>query len=283
VFTLLAGCVANGQNGAVGDGAVSGTVDPRYPGIRSATVNGQVMTPEQALGATKRQGKNVVAQVPPEQMPIAKTARVVTLDHDRMRPIVMQQTHQANPGVLEFTTEQQQQGVRETADLIAYSNIFQHVTIVEYHDTVAPDPEGADYLVWFQVRSIGLNNTGPWLSQRPVKRANAPSAHPVTFDMGTAVGAPRLESFLTSLKRDIASLNGAPVAGGPSGTPVGSRCGSGILINARGDVLTNIHAARSGTELRVIDASPDAVTATLIGTDTANNLALLRTGRSSSS
>lgn len=276
VLTVLAGCVANGQNGAA-----VGTIDPRYPGVRSVMVNGQAMSPEQALDATTRQGANVVAQIPSEQAPIATTARIVIPDHDRMRPIVLQVTHQANTGVLEFTTEQQQRNVRETADLIVHSNIFQHVTIVEQNDTVAPDPAGADYLVWFQVRSIGPNNAGPWVSQWLIKRANAPSARQLAFDMGTAAGVPRLESFLTSLKRDIAALNGAPGAGPPNGARVASSSGSGIVINARGDVLTNNHVAGSCTELHVIDASHASVPATLVGADAANDLALLRTGRSS--
>lgn len=52
--------------------------------------------------------------------------------------------------------------------------------------------------------------------------------------------------------------------------------GSGVVFDARGDVVTNAHVVGNATRFTVTLASGDTHPATLIGTDAANDLAVIR-------
>ena len=52
--------------------------------------------------------------------------------------------------------------------------------------------------------------------------------------------------------------------------------GSGVVFDARGDVVTNAHAVGNATRFMVTLASGGAHPATLVGTDVANDLAVIR-------
>ena len=52
--------------------------------------------------------------------------------------------------------------------------------------------------------------------------------------------------------------------------------GSGVVFDARGDVVTNAHVVGNATRFLVTLASGDTHPATLVGTDVANDVAVIR-------
>lgn len=238
------------------------------------------MTPEAALAATSRSYAALLPQIQTESEPIGRTVRIVLPDHDRLRPLAAQLVKPPGSiGAIEFFAERERLELHGIADVLARSRLFSSATIVEQNDTVAPDPAGADYLVWFQVRSITPTNAGPWIGHWEMKRVGGAGIDPIGTDPGTPAGTPRLESFVKSVRLAATHLNGGTVAvsmGGPH-RPVSN--GSGMVLDAEGHVLTNNHVVAACPDLRVADTSGNSSSATLLAADATNDLALLRTER----
>lgn len=289
VILSLGGCAAGAEPSSATPQGVAVAPPPAspghydYSGIKSIRVNGQVMTPEAALDASNRAFAAQVAQIAIEGKPIAKSVRIVLPDHDRLRPLAAQALKRPGGGAVEFFAERDRLALHELADVLAHSQLFSSTAIVEQNDTVAPDPAGADYLIWFQVRSVAPNNVGPWIGRWQMRQAHGVGVDPIGLDPGTPVGVPRLESFVTSVRLAAAHLSGGAVVANP-GEPTRARGnGSGIVVDAAGHVLTNNHVVATCPELHVVDTNGNSDSATVIAADAANDLALLRTGRRRSS
>lgn len=268
VVLLLTGCAAGLQ-----------TSNPAYPGVKLVKVKDQYLPPGAALAALSQEDTGIIAQIPAEPTPLAASARIVLPDHDRLRPLVMQMTRPPNYGVTEWNAERLRQELHNFAALIEHSRLFATVTIVEQNDTLAPDMAGADFLIWYQVRSVSPNNTGPWIGHWLMKRAGGAAVEPVGTDPGTPAGVPRWTSFLTSLKTTVAQLGSPMAVAGSDGTRHLASGGSGVVIDAQGHILTNHHVVAGCPDLRVVDAGHRSVPASLMNSDTVNDLALLHTDR----
>ena len=250
-----------------------------YTGMTSVKFNGKVMTPTAALNALSRNDAETLRQIQPERDPLGKTVRIVLPDHDRLRPLVGQRLKQPTSGTLDFVAEFDRLELHINADAVVRSQLFSRATIVEQNDVVAPDPAGADYLIWFQIRSVSPNNAGPWTGRWLMKQAGGTVAAALGTDPGTPTGVPRMESFVKSVRLAATQLGNAIPAAHADGPRHVASSGSGIVLDADGHVLTNNHVIASCPDLHVIDASGDSGGASVIAADATNDLALVKTAR----
>lgn len=250
----------------------------KYPGIRAVRVNGVVMTPDAALAEMAQSNDAKLNEIRPEA-PIANSVRIVVPDHDRLRPLILQLLKTPSPGPVEYLAESTRLSMHNLAEVVVRSGLFRSATVVEQNDTVQPEMDGADYLIWFQVRSLGVNNTGPWYGHWEIKRAGNPRMEPLGLDLGTPVGTARLESFVTSVRVAAGALEHGGIFPAVHGQPQLRGVGSGIVVDAEGHVLTNSHVAGTCNELRVVDSNGASGEATVQARDAANDLALLDTHR----
>ncbi len=249
-----------------------------YKGLNWVEVGGHVLMPEAALERINLGYATLLLQTQPESHPIAGSARIVVPDHDRFRVLSGAFYRVALNGGVEFYAEFLRLNARSIADDIARAHLFTSVTVVEQNNTVEPSADGADYLIWLEVRSATPNNAGPWSGHWRLKRAGNPAIASLYFDYGTAAGLPRYRSFLEGV-RFAAANPAASTDGGPDSV---AASGSGIVIDADGHVLTNNHVIDGCKKLRVTDAGGSAAAAKLIAGDAANDLALLKTERHAS-
>ena len=242
-----------------------------YPGIRAVTVNGVAMSPEAALRTLAQTDHEKLADIKVET-PIASSVRIVVPDHDRLRPVIQQQVRTLNAGALELVSKEDNLTLHNAADVVIRSGTFRSATVVEQNDTAQPDFGGADYLLWFQVRSVTPHNLGPWFSHWELKRAGNPREVPVGFDMGTPAGPVRMESFVASVRAGIHDLDHNGLY--PSQL---HSTGSGIVVDAQGHVLTDNHVVAACADLHVVDTNGTTSEASVAARDPANDLALLDT------
>ena len=276
VIIGLVGC-AGGTQGSPAPSATPGHYD--FSGVKSVKHNGVDMDPAAALDATSRGYAEVLEKIQTEANPIGGSVRFVLPDHDRLRVLAVQRAKQPGGGAVEFFAELERLELHLFADVVARSHLFTSVTVAEQNNTVAPDPVGADYLIWFQVGSVGANNTGPWIGRWQMKRAGAAVVDAVGIDPGTPAGPVRLESFVKSVRLAVAHQNGGSVMATSNGVHRAIRGGTGIVIDAQGHVLTNNHVIANCPDLRITDTNGTSGTASLIAADAANDLALLKTER----
>lgn len=272
----LAGSPASGTEAASVLSATPGHFD--YPGLKGVNVNGQIMSPDAALDLINRDYATLVQQTPAEQSPIHGSVRIVLADHDRLRPLAGSWM-KFGTGAVDFWVEQQRLEHAATADAIARSHMFSSVIIVEQNDTVEPFAGGADYLVWYQVRSATPGNAGPWTGMWKLQRAGNPAIGQLAFDMGTQQGLQRFQSFLQSVRVVAANPSASASAAGGAGTGGVIKTGSGIVVDAAGHILTNNHVIAGCQTLRVTDTAGGAMAASLVAADATNDLALLKTER----
>ena len=245
----------------------------------SVAVNGQPMSPDQGLAETVRFDSFIVGQIVPGSEPIEGTARIVVPDHDRLRLIPMQMMRLSASGPIDYQAEQQRIALHSIADAVVRSGMFRSAAVAEENDTVAPDPLGADYLIWYRVQSLRPDNAGPWIGSWQIRRARSPAALAVTMDPGTPVGPARYQSFLRSIRGAVAGLasgRGSVAGPGAPGPVAGGRAvsgGTGIVIDRQGHVLTNNHVIANCPDVRIAGIG----SATVVSNDAAVDLALLQT------
>jgi hypothetical protein len=277
-FLLLESCRPPGQPLVGGNGPITGVTNIKINGVNYAT-------PAAALDAERQTNDKVVAALTHEADPIKGRARIVLPDHDRLRPLMAQVDQQALKRLvagdaLEFSVSTEQLSLRELADGLVASGAFQEATIAEQNEVLNPDFAGADFLVWYEVRTAFPNNAGPWVGRWQVRRAGSPMRLGASMDMGTAPGARRLASFVKSVREAALRLGGSSVAGVTAAnltdTGVGLVAGSGTVIGTKGYVVTNEHVVRGCTAPKVSGASKIAYTARIVASDATNDLALLK-------
>ncbi len=241
-------------------------------------LDGQLMDPGAVLDALNRTDSLVLGQITPEATPIPASLRIVLPDHDRLRVLAIQAVKQPGGGAVEFEAERMRLQQHVLADVVVRRHLFTAANLTEQNDTVAPDAAGADYVLWFMVRSVSGNNAGPWVGAWQLKRSGAAAADMVGVDPGTPFGPPRALSFANSIRMTIAHQMGGNMAIGSAGSRRVVSAGTGIAVDAQGHVLTNNHVIAGCPDLRVTD-STGSTSASLLAADPANDLAVLRTGR----
>jgi S1-C subfamily serine protease len=252
--------------------------------IGSITVDGtRYTTARDALAAQQRFSDTALEGLPPEAAPLHGKALVVTPDRNRLRPFILQRSPTLTGEILEYRIDEYRQNLLAEAAAVSRSKAFDSVSTAELNDTVAPDIGKADYLIWFQIRSVSPNNAGPWTGLWLIKRAGVDRPTAFGMDPGVAAGTPRYASFVKGARNAIAGLGGGAVAttsGGKSQPDdkdhplIGT--GSGIVIDAHGHVLTNDHVIRTCGEIRIRDAAETSGGATVEAHDGTNDLALLK-------
>ena len=227
----------------------------------------------------------------PVRVPVAGRLRIVLPDRDRLRPLVAQKVFfrsrngNGQPARAAFTSEMlafyadvERLNLHAMADAMVKGGAFKSVKLVEQNDTRDPEIGDADYLLWYQVRSLGANNTGLWIGTWLVRRKGDNTVIGAAVDPGVPPGTPRYASFVKAVSDAAATLSG-----GASSQPVGDGAhhafgtGSGIVIDAGGAIVTNNHVVRSCAEIKVTDAGNESATAALAARDAVNDLALLKT------
>ncbi len=283
---LAASCVPPGAaNRAPTAAAANGPITT----VKTITINGVFYaTPAAALDGLRQTDEGYVAGVAHEADPVRGSVRIILPDADRLRPLVAQNLMQTlkrlvTGEALDFFIEESRINNRAAADALLKSGEFESGTIVEQNDVSDPPQGDAEYLVWFQVRTILPNNTGAWIGHWLVRRRGSSTVQAATFDLGTAIGAPRYDSFIKSVRAAALRLGGRSRAGAtakslPGGAVVGQgSIGSGIVIDTRGHVLTNEHVIHVCERPQVTDAEGHRYDAKIDARDAANDLALLST------
>jgi hypothetical protein len=143
-----------------------------YSGIAKIIDGGQIVAPIDELNRVSLRNALVVGQITPVATPIAARLHIVIPDHDRLRLLAQQRMHTIQGGAVELHTEVERLDLHEIADAVVRSQAFQSADIAEANDTVWPDADGADYVLWFQVQSARPNNAGPWVGTWQMRRAN---------------------------------------------------------------------------------------------------------------
>src|SRR5579864_1408888 len=238
-----------------------------------------------ALDAQRRNAQRFLDGITAEPDPIKGTVRIILPDPDRLRPLMAQQAQQTTKRVvqgeaLDYFIEQQRISNREVADAVVKAKEFASATIVEQNDVADPAPGDAEFVLWYQVRTAQANNTGAWIGQWLMRRAGSAITANVNGDAGTAVGTPRLLSWVKGVREASLRLGGKSVAGAspsaaPGATASQGSSGTGIVIDTRGHVVTNEHVIRTCPQLRIVDAGNQTYAATITAKDAANDLALL--------
>jgi S1-C subfamily serine protease len=218
----------------------------------------------------------------------------------------------ATPESLDFMTDLQLVQLRNLAEAIVRTRVFQHATWLELDDTAQPQIGSNDYLVWFQLKQDGAD--GNWTAHWQVQRRDSKVSLPVYENPDASKGSwisPSLQDFQREASRlEVAAQTGvepapaappipapaaAPIpapAAAPAPTPVaasapmpgGSRpwhpisIGSGIVTNTDGAVLTNAHVVSACSEYRIVAGSETAA-ASLVTMDALNDLAVLKAER----
>jgi S1-C subfamily serine protease len=278
---LLAGCVQPAPNPARPAGPV-----PEPDHIGGIKFNGVAYASADAALAALRdiQAKQILG-LAKDVRPLPGRALVIIPDRDRLRPLIAQKLQQmlkrpVGGEALAFNIEVEHQEVRAMADALAQARPFETVTVVEQNDTRDPDIGDAGYLVWFQVRTLAPDNTGPWYSRWQVRRAGSTATAGAAMDMGTAAGTPRYASFVRAVHEAAIRLAGG--AGGVNGfgedTARGAvSSGSGFAVDAAGDIVTNEHVVSACSRIETIDAAHTSHEATVLAHDAADDLAILKT------
>ena len=290
-MAALAWCLL--AEGAAAQSTTTVTTVQATGAIKSITIDGtSYSTAAAALDALRLANAGYLDQLKREAEPLHGRALIVVPDHDRLRPLVAQQAQIAlkKPVLgeqLDFYIDQNRQTIHQLADALVRAQAFDAATIVEQNDTRNPDIGSADYLVWFQVRTVNPDNTGAWLGRWQVRRAGGTATGGAAVDPGVAPGTPRYASFVKSVRDSALRLGGATVAAGAGAQPASDKnrrtvsTGSGIVIDTAGHVLTNNHVVSACAEYRVIDAANEAAPATLVAHDGTNDLAVLKSTHAS--
>jgi S1-C subfamily serine protease len=250
-------------------------------------INGVTYTGEAAaLDALRETDDGYVAALPPEPDPVHGSVLIVVPDHDRLRPLLQQTVLAAAKRpvpapVLDFFIHEFLLGLHSNADALVKRGTFERATVSERNDTLNPDIGDADYLVWFEVRTTGPNDTGAWFGRWFVRRGEDRKILVVNMDPGVAAGRPRIEDWTNHVRIAALDLGGVTAAGKTSAkaeaaAAAGVKSGTGIILDKDGDVLTNAHVVAGCTSARLIDAANDWHDATIVVRDAVNDLALLK-------
>jgi len=123
---------------------------------------------------------------------------------------------------------------------------------------------GASAIVTAFVTTLALRSTGQTTSTRSSTPAS--SALPSSSSDATNGGP----SLLTSVERGVVDINTVLNGGG-------SAAGTGIVLTSTGEVLTNNHVIEDAAIIKAVDVGNGRTyTATVVGTDEADDIALLQ-------
>ena len=144
--------------------------DPRAPLVRlnNARIDGvNYSTVPDALAAERQQWDRLLPELNKVADPVPGRVRIVIPDADRLRPLVLQEDQRRFNRVmagdaLTFEVETRRIQLRGYASVIERTGAFTSSEIVEQNDVRDPDFAGADFLVWYQVRTTNPDYTGTW-------------------------------------------------------------------------------------------------------------------------
>lgn len=114
-------------------------------------------------------------------------------------------------------------------------------------------------------------------SVRPGPLGVVPSLTPSGGDNGGGLNLQAVASKVTPAVVDINTvIDEGSLGGGPGTGPVGQAAGTGSILTPDGEVLTNNHVIAGATSIRVTVQGRGSYTATVVGVDPADDIALLQ-------
>jgi S1-C subfamily serine protease len=215
--------------------------------------------------------------------PLAGKALIVVPDRARLRPLILSTASAAVKADPDTPVAFRHRYLWAQANALMRARIFQKAEIAERNDTVAPVMEGYDYLIWFQVKSVRPDFTGPWTGQWLMRKSGAAA---VTYRPVVDPGIPvqrQLAVFAdvvrqAALKLEVGAQAGAGALG-DSDTLHRADTGTGIIVSRDGLIITNNHVVLNCGDIRVQDHDGNAIIASLKAHDDHNDLALLKSSR----
>jgi len=185
---------------------------------------------------------------------------------------------QAGAEQIEYVVDVVELGFVGRAHSVAAGQVFDKVTVLRTPDAEHYSAAGSDYKLWLFAESLGS-----W--QWYLSKAGVTAREPVTVDMGLP-RSQRESSFNESLVKAAKALGGATFSRA-TGTPPANNdvpkdnlpkaSGTGFFVNDGGMALTNAHVIRDCSAIRAVLRDGKSVSATVMGVDRENDLALLRT------
>jgi len=145
------------------------------------------------------------------------TAIVVVPDEYRMQALVRSafRGRLIAENVVEALAKLDVGSLNTQANALVRSQMFGTISVTTLNDTTNPDIGTANYLVWYQVRSLTPDDSGPWVGHWYVRHAGDTRVFGAFVDPGTPPGTPRLESFVHSVKRAVDHLNASSASDEP--------------------------------------------------------------------
>jgi S1-C subfamily serine protease len=217
-----------------------------------------------------------VQAVPVAQQQVAPAITVVLPDRDRLRPLVREVLTRADKtptgteieaGITAF-----QEILTSEIDGLRRSNLFGAVQQVTLNDTTEPKVAGADYILWFQVRTTGPNFTGRWIGDWRMRRGEGKAQVRIVADPGVAERE-RIAAWVRSTEAGARRLGEGK--GDQDPAPAGGSA-TAFAISSAGHLLTNNHAVDGCSELSVRLSDGRNVAASILAHDRENDLALLK-------
>jgi S1-C subfamily serine protease len=266
------------------------TTQPGAPAANSApqptyTYQGvQYRTPEEVLAVVRQVDAERVSQVTPVSDRVGGRVKVVIPDRDRLRPFI-RAGFKTPPSdrLLDLAIDARKADLQAGIDGLKRSGMFDTVDVSERNAVEAPDLEGADYLVWYSVRTTGPNNTGNWVGGWRVRKAGSARVEPAVGDPGVAP-KDTVVAWVKSVREATTRLSGNAGAGGQPASPASASAGqatkfgslTGFAISPEGHVLTAHHGVGECREVKVAEADGAFATATVVARDRQNDIAVLK-------
>jgi S1-C subfamily serine protease len=247
--------------------------------------NHRYTSPAEALADYQRDLDNQITAVTVSPTPVAGKALIVLPDRARMRPLVTNTLGTAMTAeATAYLVAWRHRYLWAVANAIVRARLFQTIQIVERNDTVEPAMDGYSYVIWFQVKSVRPDFTGPWIGQWLMRKSGgALPYHPVS-DPGIPVQR-QLAAFVDVVRQAVPKLDAgggpqtAAAAGGASGSLRRASTGTGVIVGSDGLVITNNHVVQDCGEIRIHDRDGSTPVATVKAHDAQNDLALLKASR----
>jgi S1-C subfamily serine protease len=141
------------------------------------------------------------------------------------------------------------------------------------------------------LRTVGADGIAGWVvadrtaNSETAEPANgsattSPSTSASTTTAASATGVADVPSIAATLRPSVVSVNVAATVPGPFGRPTAQQgAGTGFIVSSSGQIATNNHVIAGASSIDVVLADGTTIPATVVGTSSTEDLAVLQIDR----
>jgi S1-C subfamily serine protease len=235
----------------------------------------------QALNAQKNEIKEMENSIISAQETFRGTAKIILPSINTIKTHGVVRGPLAQELAINYIVNNLQEEYLSFARSLKKRNLFESLKIDQRDNTIDPELNGENFLIWLEVRSI---DSWVWyIKSNDIGRQNIiidPSLNNRLEKMNSWLGS--IENLLkTKYKgtRKNKNFKNAEIAEAPGATtpnPAQSRTGSGFFVSKMGHVITNAHVVKGCKKVTVGDDANKQVKTEIINVDGSNDLALLK-------